>query len=222
MTAHERLRRHFLITGVLIIVAGFLVASDMLRDQADLLLVRTEALIAEAPFLGMLLFVLLTMLSAMLAFFSSALLAPVAIHAWGKAGCLALLWLGWLLGGIASFCIGRFLGRAVVVRLIGEEKVADWEHHLNRQASFGHVLLFQAALPSEIPGYVLGMLRYPFRLYVAALALTELPYALAVVYLGESFLEGKAVEFLLAGVAALVLGWFLLRMLKKKLKTGGS
>ena len=158
----------------------------------------------------------------LLAFFSSALLAPVAVYAWGKAGCLALLWLDWMLGGEGSFCIGRFFGRAVVVRLIGEDKIAGWEHHLSRHASFGHVLLFQAALPSEIPGYVLGMLRYPFPLYLAALALTELPYAVAVVYLGESFLEGKAMVFLLAGGGALVLGPLLLRMLKRKVKTGGS
>lgn len=222
MTARERLQRHFLIIGVLIFVAGLFLASDLLRDQTEMLIVRTEALIAEAPFLGMLLFLLLTMLSAMLAFFSSALLAPVAVYAWGKAGCLALLWLGWMLGGMASFCIGRFFGRAVVVRLIGEDKIAGWENHLSRHARFGHVLLFQAALPSEVPGYVLGMLRYPFPLYLAALTLTELPYAMAVVYLGESFLEGKAMVFLLAGVAALVLGPLLLRMLKRKTKTGGS
>ena len=222
MTERERLQRHFLIIGVLIFVAGLFLASDMLRDQTDMLIVRTEELIGEAPFLGMVLFVLLSMLSAMLAFFSSALLAPVAVNAWGKAGCLALLWLGWLLGGMASFCIGRFFGRTVVVRLIGEDKVAGWEHHLSRHARFGHVLLFQATLPSEIPGYVLGMLRYPFPLYLAALALTELPYAVAVVYLGESFLEGKAVVFLLVGVAALVLGPLLLRMFKREVQTSRS
>ena len=40
--------------------------------------------------------------------------------------------------------------------------------------------------------------------------------------IARAVLEGKATVFLLAGVVALVLGPLLLRMLKRKVKTGGS
>jgi uncharacterized membrane protein YdjX (TVP38/TMEM64 family) len=56
-------------------------------------------------------------------------------------------------------------------------------------------------MPSEILGYVLGLVRYSFRTYMAVLAVTEIPYALAVVYLGESFLAGNATTFVLIGGA---------------------
>ncbi len=215
MTIRDRLQRHTLIIGTIIIIAGLFAASDTLHDKSEQIILWTEAAISEAPLLGMLLFVLLAMLSAMVAFFSSALLAPIAVFAWGKLTCLVLLWLGWLLGGIVSFCIGRFLGRSVAAMFIGEEKLAGWEQQVSEHTRFIHVLLFQAAVPSEIPGYVLGILRYRFLLYLAALAITELPYAIAVVYLGESFLEGDATVFVMLGVGVILLGAFLLQIFKK-------
>lgn len=215
MAINLRLQRHLLILGTMILVAGLFAASDTLHDKSEEIIVWTEAVIAEAPTLGMLVFVLLAMVSAMVAFFSSSLLAPVAVYTWGKAGCLALLWLGWLLGGILSFCIGRFMGRSVAEMLIGEEKISGWEQQLSERTQFLHVLLFQASVPSEIPGYVLGILRYPFPLYLAALAITELPFAVATVYLGESFLQGDVIVFVTVGVGAILLGVFLLRIFKK-------
>jgi len=223
MSIREYLQRHIVIVGILIVVAGLITASDTLHDRtAEILhdrtaeiIVWTEGVVSQAPVLGMVLFVLLSMVSAMVAFFSSAVFAPIAIYAWGKAGTFVLLWLGWLLGGILSFCVGRFLGRSVVGMLIDEQKIAGWERELGARSRFIHILMFQAAVPSEIPGYVLGILRYRFSLYLAALAITELPYAIATVYLGESFLEGESTVFILLGIAVIVLGIFLLKGVRK-------
>jgi uncharacterized membrane protein YdjX (TVP38/TMEM64 family) len=206
MTIHRTLQRHIVIVGLLIVAAGFVAASDTLHDKVDELIVWTEGIIALRPLLGMALFVLLAMISAMVAFFSSAVLVPVAVYAWGTATCFILLWLGWLLGGVASFCIGRFLGRKVAAMLIGEEKIAAWQSKVSERTRFIHILLFQAIVPSEIPGYVLGILRYRFHYYLAALALTELPYVIGVVFLGESFLKGEGMLIILLGVAVIVLG----------------
>ena len=212
MAIRRNLRRHILIVGMLIIVAGLIVASDTLHDRTEAIIFWAEGLISQAPLLGMIVFVLLAMISAMAAFMSSALLVPVAVYAWGKAGCLALLWLGWFLGGIASFCIGRFFGRSVVSMIMGEEKIASWESQVSKRTRFIHILLFQAVVPSEIPGYVLGILRYRFLFYLAALGITELPYAVATVYLGESFLRGDSTVFIVVGIGVIVLATFLFQI----------
>lgn len=60
-----------------------------------------------------------------------------------------------------------------------------------------------------------GYPRYPFRTYLAALAVTELPYAVAVVYLGESFIRQNATAFLVLGVASILLGIRVLRIFDK-------
>lgn len=215
MTVRHNLQRRIVLVGTFIILAGLFTASDTLHDSSEEIILWTEGAISQAPLLGMVVFVGLAMLSAMVAFFSSAIFAPVAVYAWGKAGCLALLWLGWLLGGILSFCIGRYFGRTAIGMLISEEKLAGWERELGERSRFIHILLFQAAVPSEIPGYVLGVLRYRFVLYLAALAITELPYAIAAVYLGESFLKGESGLFILMGVAVILLGMFLFYFYRK-------
>lgn len=212
---HEHLQRHIVIVGLLIIAAGLIAASKTLHQKADQLIIWSESLIATEPVLGMAAFVLLAMLSAMVAFFSSAIIVPIAVYAWGRTTCLILLWLGWLLGGIASFCVGRFLGRRVAAMLIGEDKIAGWQSQVGERARFKHILLFQAVVPSEIPGYVLGILRYRFTFYLAALAITELPYVIGVVYLGESFLKGEGTLIILLGVGIVVLGVLWLRLRRK-------
>ena len=196
-------------------MVGLISGSETLHNKIEDVIIWAEVVISKSPLLGMLIFVLLAMLSAMVAFFSSALLAPIAIYAWGSASCLLLLWVGWLLGGIASFCIGRFFGRSAAALIISEEKIDGWEQQLRERNRFIYVLVFQAVIPSEIPGYVLGILRYRFLHYLAALAIAELPYAIAVVYLGQSFLQGNAIVFVAIGVAVIVLGVFLLRIFKK-------
>ena len=203
MTVRQTLRRHVLVIGSIILIAGLIAASDTLHDKTAELIVWCEALISQFPALGMLVFVLLSMAAAMLAFFSSAVFVPIAVYAWGPTVCLVLLWLGWFLGGIASFCVGRFLGRSVAAMMVGEERLTSWQQQVQGRTKFIHILLFQAAVPSEIPGYVLGILRYRFLLYLVALAITEMPYALAAVYLGESFLEGRYMLFILLGVGAI-------------------
>lgn len=196
--------RHILILGLVVILAGFVAASDALHAKSEEIIVFAEAIISQVPLLGMALFVLLAMGSAMLVFFSSAILVPVGVYAWGAMVCLILLWSGWLLGGVTAFCIGRYLGRSVATRIIGESRITDFEAQFHGRAKFIHILLFQAVVPSEIPGYVLGTLRYRFWLYFAALAIAELPYALGTVYLGASFLAQESFALVLAGVAVVL------------------
>jgi uncharacterized membrane protein YdjX (TVP38/TMEM64 family) len=205
MEFHPRQQRRIIIVGVIIVVIGLATASEALHDRMADIIVWIEGIIARAPLAGMVAFVLLAMISAMLAFFSSAFLTPVAVYAWGTWACVALLWTGWLLGGIAAFAIGRLFGRRVTAVLVGEEPLARWTAQLGASTRFRHILLFQAVVPSEIPGYLLGTLNYRFPPYLLALAITEIPYAVAAVYLGESFLEGRSEIVIAAGVAVLLL-----------------
>ena len=52
-----------------------------------------ELVIRQQPIAGVVLFVLLAAISAMIAFVSSAVLIPVAIYVWGPTLCFVLLWL---------------------------------------------------------------------------------------------------------------------------------
>jgi uncharacterized membrane protein YdjX (TVP38/TMEM64 family) len=205
MKIRDAFNRHILLLGMLIIIAGLIAGTETLLDKSHEIIMLVESAIIGYPVLGKLLFVLLALVSAMLAFFSSAILTPIGIYAWGTVETFVLLWIGWLLGGMISFLVGRYLGRSVVSVLLGESRLSNWETQVGRHTKFIHILLFQAAVPSEIPGYVLGILRYRFVLYLAALAIAELPYALGAVFLGESFLKGESLLFIVVGAVTILL-----------------
>jgi len=179
------------------------VSSDGIYSWLISLVTAVGEIVSTHPVLGAVLFVLLSAASAMVAFFSTGVIVPVALVTWGAGGTFALLWLGWILGGIVAYSLGRFLGRRVVTALTSGEALA-YGDRISARAPFGLILLFQLGLPSEIPGYVLGVLRYPFLTYLTSLALAELPYGVATVYLADSFIERRGV--LLIGIGLAVVG----------------
>lgn len=203
MTGARVIPRRLVLLLLVVAAAGLVVASAPLHGALTSLVAAGEAFMARAPVAGAAVFVGLTALSAMVAFFSTGLLAPVAIATWGPFTTFLLLWIGWLAGGAVSYAVGRYLGRGVAGVLVGAETLEHWERELRDRSHVTHLLLFQLAMPSEILGYVLGIVRYSFRTYIGVLSLTEIPYALAIVYLGESFLAGDAVRFVLAGLVAI-------------------
>ena len=168
-------------------------------------LAAAEAVIRQQPVAGMLVFVVLAAVSAMVAFLSSAVLVPVAIYVWGPWVCFLLLWGGWLLGGLAAYAIGRFLGRPIVQRLVRPTALERQERWARSRRSLLAIVLVQLAIPSDLAGYVFGLIRCPFGPFLGALALAEVPYALGAVFLGVSFLEGRLVPLLGLGLAGVLL-----------------
>ncbi len=205
----RRLLALALLCAAIVLVVIFDASHRALLD----LLARAEPVIARHPVPGALLFVALSALSAMLAFLSSAVLVPVAVVAWGPGTTILLLWVGWLVGGMGSYGIARLLGRAVVRRLLSREALERYERWITPRLPFRLVLLLQLALPSEAPGYLLGLARYSFGKYMLALALVELPFAIGLVYIGQSLVDRHTmILVVLAGVGLLVTGVALWRL----------
>jgi len=200
---------------LVIALLAALLSSDTLYAQLQWLLAAAEPSIAAHPGWGGLIFVLVSALSAMLAFFTSAVLVPAAVVSWGKTVTVALLWLGWFIGGLCAYGIGRSLGRPLL-RTLGSEKVfAFYQQRLSAHVGLSMVLLLQLALPSEIPGYLCGLLRVRLRIYLTALALAELPFAIGTVWAGESILQREGGWLIGLGVAAVAISGYALYLLHK-------
>ncbi len=213
--ATPRLRAILLVVlmGALVVLAW----STPVHNAVLQVFEEAKAIIASHPFLGALLFVVLSALAAMLAFFSSAVLVPPAVYAWGPVGCSALLWAGWMLGGLCSYGLAYWFGKSVLRWMAPGKSITRYQSRFRQEASLGFVLLFQFALPSEIPGLVLGLAHYPLEKYLLALAIVELPYAVGTTLLGASFVSRRFGLLLslgaLAALAAVVVG----RMFRRRL-----
>ena len=174
-----------------------------------------EQVVRHRSVWGMAVFVLLAAISAMVAFVSSAVLVPAAVYVWGPTVCFVLLWTGWFLGGLAGYAIGRYWGRPVVERLVRGELLARYEGLVRSGRSLALILTVQLAVPSDLASYIFGLVRCRFSVFVIALALAEVPYALGAVYLGASFLERRAVPLMALGIAGVVLSLWAIRRLRQ-------
>lgn len=192
--------------GILItilLVTGFLASSDTVHDQIVAAIALAEPVMAQHRVLGALIFMGLAALSAMLLFVSGVLLVPIGVQTWGETGCFLLLWSGWCLGGLITYSIGRRLKRPAMQRMLRNGMIARYENRIPEGGSFVTAVLVQLAVPSDVSGYFFGLLGYPLRIYLGALMLAELPYALATVFLGNAFMQKQYV--LLLSAAAMVL-----------------
>lgn len=170
-----------------VLVASIALVSYGWRNEIVAAVVWTGKTIGEAPILGAVVFFFASAFSVLLLFISSVLLVPSAILAWGKWPTFLLLAAGWMCGWMATYAIGRFFrDRAFVEKKLGAQHGAR-SIFLAGKLPFSLVLIIISSLPAEIVGYALGAVRYPFRSFLLALALVEIPFAFLVVFIGESF-----------------------------------
>ena len=211
-------RHRALVLLLVFAAAAVLLTIEPLHDALLHLLAASAPVIAAHPVAGMLLFVLLSALSAMVAFFSSALLVPVAVYSWGQPVTMLLLWLGWLLGGLCAYAIGAVLGRPLLTTMGATRLLAFYRERLPGEVPFALVLLLQLALPSEIPGYLFGLLRVRVRTYLTALALAEIPFVVGTVLVGESVVEQRGGMLLLLGSLGAGISLYALLLLRRRLR----
>jgi uncharacterized membrane protein YdjX (TVP38/TMEM64 family) len=207
-----------IILAALVAGLAILASSDAVHGVLLRVFEMSRDIITRHTVAGPLVFVVLAMLSAMLAFFSSAVLVAPAVFAWGPVNTALLLLVGWMLGGILSYALARHVGRPALRWLARGRSKHREEARLTPETPLGLVILFQLALPSEIPGFVLGLVRYPFARYVVALAIGELPYAVGTVLLGVTFVERRVGAFIALGAVAVLAILFLAPALRHRLR----
>ncbi len=214
---HLRLPLRAIAILALCVGAAALLSLDTVQAALARGLAAVSPAITAHPVAGVALFVLLAALSALIAFFSSAVLVPVAVHTWGAAFSVLLLWLGWWIGGLCAYALGRALRRPLVRRGAVVEAFAYYRARLPPDPGFVAILLLQLALPSEIPGYLCGMMRVPLRTYALALAVAELPYAAGTVLIGDSLLRERLGLFVLLAALGAATSWYAVRRLRRHL-----
>ncbi len=200
--------RRLVILLTAVVVAVLLASSSEIHRQIVALLDLAAPIIAAHPVWGAVVFTAISALGAILVFVSSWLLVPLGVQAWGPVGCFLLLWAGWFVGGIVTYSVGRYLGRPMVRRLLPEPVITRYEGHIPVGGRFLPALLVTVSVPSDIAGYFFGLVKYPAGVYLGALAIGEIPYGLAAVFLTDAFLQRKmSLLLILAGAAGLAWFW---------------
>jgi len=152
---------------------------------------------------GIVLFVGLAAVSAILSPFSSTVLLPFAVAIWGLTLTIVLLTFGWLLGALAAYALGIYAAYPLLKSFVPLEKIQRYEQQLPRTKQFLIVLLFRLAIPSEIGSYALGVLRYPFWKYLIITLVSEFVFAVIIISIAVAIIESQPLLFTLWIAAAL-------------------
>lgn len=144
--------------------------------------------VVESRIIGVFVFIFFTAFSAVLSPLSSIPAVPFAVFAWGEELTLTLLLVGWIIGSIISYTVGKYGLYILFKRFLPLKKMELYQKKFSEHSEFILVVLFRLALPSEITGLVLGSLRYNFLKYLAATIISEIPFAVVLVYGSEAFI----------------------------------
>lgn len=198
-------RRYALLAVTIAAAVALLWMSAALQAAFLDALAFSKDFITRHPVASRLAFIALAAFSAMMVLFSSVALVPVAVYAWGQAETLLLLTAGWFIGANLAYFIGRQWGRRATEAFVAPSTLDHYQHLLSVKSSVTEVAILKTALPSEVPSFALGILRYPMRRFVPVLLASELPFALWAVYLSAALIEDRRVVFLLVLLAGLAL-----------------
>lgn len=167
---------------------------------------------------GSALFVAVSAVSVLLSPFSSVPLVPSAISAWGSLSAFLMLLAGWIIGGIFAYYVGSFSREKIFLRFFSLEKVEYYKARISPRSQFFLVLLFRLAIPSEVAGYTLGVIRYNFPKYLLATIIAELPFAFFVVYSSSVILVGGFSLFAALIVSGVIIFFLLYKYFQQKIK----
>jgi len=139
-------------------------------------------------------FVLMACVSAMLSFFTSTPVIPVAVAIWGKTTTLFLLFGGWLLGACVAYYVGRVAAH-LISRFRFFRKVELYRKQLGDSSEFILLLLFRLAVPAEIGSYTLGLLRFNFLTFMIITAISEFPFAILAIFSSQALVGPNPIMF---------------------------
>jgi uncharacterized membrane protein YdjX (TVP38/TMEM64 family) len=191
---------------VVAIAFGVYAAGDWSWDLA-----RLEQWIQQHTVLGAFVYVGIFIVSTLLPVTSLPLL-PLAARAYGVPMTFVLSALGWWLGCVIAFEIGR-RGRPYLQRFASAKTLSRCEALIAKKHTFWTVVVLRTLFPGDFVGFALGLLRYVgFWTFALASFIGTLPSAIIASYAGGEFGHGRYGAAIAATVATVVLMYVVRRM----------
>ena len=186
-------RKHYMknvvFFSVLAIAALLFLYSLTFQETYQGFIQRLELQIQENNIQSVLTFIIIEALAVMLSPLSSVPLAVIAVDIWGKSATVGYSLIGGLVGTTIAYLIGMHALYRLLKRLIPIKDIEHYSTLVSKKSSFWLIVLFVMAMPVEIPGYVLGIARYPYKKFFVAVALGYLPFYVLTVFAGQAFIE---------------------------------
>lgn len=187
-----------LIAGVILAIRYHRQVLDFLGDQA-----QVEAWLDQLGPLGPLGLIALNALQVVVAFIPGYITQVAGGFLFGfPLGAIYGI-IGMALGGVIAISLSRWLGRPLVVRMVGETRLERWEKvaHLNSLPIWFILMLGPFG---DIPYYIAGLTTLPIWKIIAVAALVRTPSVFIAAAVGAGVIDYRN-PFFIAGVIVLVI-----------------
>jgi uncharacterized membrane protein YdjX (TVP38/TMEM64 family) len=189
------------ILGGILILIVFVLVSYLLQTNMNFI---EENL--NLGLFGVFLYVFITAFATVVAPISAIPLLPVAVLLWGwfYAGILSII--GWTIGSVIAFLIGRKLGVKIVNRFVSLEKISYYESFIPKKDLFLGIILIRIFLPVDLLSYLLGIFsKVSLRTYALATFIGVIPFAFILSYVGSLPILYQVFSLVIGGIAFLFL-----------------
>ena len=181
--------------GALVIVLLFILSSYLVRENIEFV----KSLIGN-DFLGILIYILITITAIVIAPISMMPLIPVASNIWGRVPTAIILIFGWTIGSIIVFWISRKFGVPLIKKFVSLEKINKLESKIPKENLFLDIVLLRMIIPVDILSYALGLFsKVKFKIYFLATIIGLIPFAFVFSYLGTIPFYYQILGFIVVG-----------------------
>lgn len=177
----------------------------------------------QNKFVGALLFVGLLFGTTVIAPLTSLPLVPMVAMYLGSFVTGVACFVGWTLGAIVAFLVGRHLGQPFVAKYIGMEKIRKYEKYIPPETSFMFIVALRMCVPVDLLSYGLGLLStISFRTYTLATMLGIFWFSFAFAYGGVALMNRDYVLLASIGVASVLILGFSWIYVRRKIGSKGQ
>lgn len=199
-----------------LIVVGIFYVSTAYGTEAQLIATTTEHRL-----LGAVLLALVMCATTVFAPLTSLPLIPVIAPILGPFTTGTACYVGWTVGAICAFWIGRRYGQAFILRYVKRESLVRYEQCIRPDIGFILIVALRMLVPVDVVSYALAILStISFKKYIAATMLGILWFSYAFAYGGIALMEHNYVLLSYIGVASVVIlcsaWWYARHTLRKE------
>lgn len=161
------------------IVVLFILSAYLSNTYKDAL----QGMIEGYGFVGGIIYILIVIISAVVAPINALPLLPVASALWGPINAAILSVIGWVLGSIIIYWLLKKYGRPFVGRFVNLKKYEDKQLNIPDKNKFWILIGLRMIVPVDVLSYILGIfVPMSWRLYISTTIIGVTPFAFILAY----------------------------------------
>ena len=166
---------------VAIISALFIISAFYSQKYGE----EAKIFVERGGVFGMVAYIVIAVIATVAAPISAGPLIPIAANVWGVAATAALSILGWTIGSLVAFAIGRRYGLPLAQKFFSVRNLESIHKHIPKEKIFWSVVLLRIMIPVDLLSYALGIFGVlGWRRYTLATIIGITPFAFIFAYLG--------------------------------------